>query len=116
VKDTAQGAMAPKKATTSVVNSPTSGVSVADIAGALAALALRQEFVHDIPAYSFTKKELRFEREGAVFVLTPGLLRDGKGAKVARLSGTARDRASRAVKAVNASQAQQKCVQGAQCQ
>lgn len=101
MKDTAQGATAPKKATISVVNSPTSGVSVADIAGALAALSLRQEFVHDIPAYSFTKKELRFDCEGVSFVLTPGLLRDAKGAKVVRLSGTARDRASRAVKAVS---------------
>jgi hypothetical protein len=90
---------APRKpATVDAINSPTSDLTVSDLVNALEALAAREEFTHPIPRYRVLKRSIEMRAAGETMVLTPGLLKSAEGVRLARLTGTARDRVSRAVK------------------
>lgn len=90
-----------KPATIDAINSPTSDLSVNDLADALAALGAREEFTHPIPRYRVLKRSIKMRAAGESLVMTPGLLKSADGRRLARLTGTARDRVSRAVKIAN---------------
>jgi len=92
--------MTPRKpATVDAINSPTSDLTVSDLAQALEALAAREEFTHPIPRYRVLRNSIKMRVAGGTMVLTPGLLKSADGRVRVRLTGTARDRVSRAVKA-----------------
>ena len=91
-----------KPATIDAINSPTSDLSVSDLAQALEALAAREEFTHPIPSYRVLRHSIKMRVAGEALVMTPGLLKSADGVRLARLTGTARDRVSRAVKIAGA--------------
>lgn len=84
----------------SAENNKTTGISLADLAGALCTLRGRPQFPVSVPDFTVQARRIVISTEhGAVWV-TPGLVRAADGSWRRTLCGTALDRASRAAKAV----------------